>query len=34
MHADVAEILITEEQIRDKVRELGAKIHADYAETS
>src|SRR6188472_4544302 len=34
MHADVAEILITEEQIRDKVRELGAKISADYSETS
>ena len=34
MHADVAEILITEEQIRDKVRELGRKVTADYAETS
>ena len=34
MHADVAEILITEEQIRDKVRELGALISADYSETS
>lgn len=34
MHADVAEILITEEQIRDKVRELGTKISADYADTS
>ncbi len=34
MHADVAEILITEEQIRDKVRELGGKVTADYAETS
>jgi len=34
MHADVAEILITEEQIREKVRELGAKISADYSETS
>ena len=34
MHADVAEILITEEQIRDKVLELGTKISADYSETS
>src|SRR6188768_971726 len=34
MHADVAEILITEEQIRDKVRELGVKISADYSDTS
>jgi hypoxanthine phosphoribosyltransferase len=34
MHADVAEILITEEQIRDKVRELGLKVTADYAESS
>jgi len=34
MHADVAEILITEEQIREKVRELGAKISADYSESS
>ncbi len=32
--ADVAEILITEEQIRDKVLELGTKISADYSETS
>jgi hypoxanthine phosphoribosyltransferase len=29
--ADVAEILITEDQIRDKVRELGARLSADYA---
>ena len=34
MHADVAEILITEEQIRNKVAELGAKISADYSDTS
>src|SRR5215210_4457935 len=32
MHADVAEILITEEQIRDKVRELGGLISANYAD--
>src|SRR6187397_3480787 len=30
MHADVAEILITEEEIRSKVRELGAQVTADY----
>jgi hypoxanthine phosphoribosyltransferase len=30
--ADVAEILITEDQIRDKVRELGARLSADYAD--
>src|ERR687896_442180 len=34
MHADVAQVLITEEQIRDKVRELGAQITTDYAATS
>ena len=34
MHADVAQVLITEEQIRDKVRDLGARITADYAATS
>ncbi len=34
MRADVAEILITEEQIRAKVAELGARIGADYASTS
>jgi len=34
MHGDVAEILITEQQIQDKVRELGLKISADYSETS
>ena len=34
MRADVAEILITEEQIRDKVRELGGRITGDYAATS
>jgi hypoxanthine phosphoribosyltransferase len=30
--ADVAEVLITEDQIRDKVRELGARLSADYAD--
>jgi hypoxanthine phosphoribosyltransferase len=30
--ADVAEVLITEEQIRDKVRELGARLSIDYAD--
>ena len=34
MRADVAEILITEEQIRSKVAELGARIGADYSSTS
>ena len=34
MHADVAHVLITEEQIRDKVRELGGRITSDYASTS
>ena len=34
MHADVAEVLITEQQIRDKVRELGGRITADYDSTS
>jgi hypoxanthine phosphoribosyltransferase len=29
--ADVAEVLITEDQIRDKVRELGARLSTDYA---
>jgi hypoxanthine phosphoribosyltransferase len=28
--ADVAEVLITEEQIRSKVAELGARLNADY----
>ena len=31
---DVAQVLITEEQIADKVRELGAQITNDYAATS
>jgi hypoxanthine phosphoribosyltransferase len=30
--ADVAEVLITEDQIRDKVRELGARLSTDYAD--
>lgn len=30
LHADVAEILLTEEEIAAKVRELGARISADY----
>jgi hypoxanthine phosphoribosyltransferase len=31
LFADVAEVLITEDQIRDKVRELGARLSTDYA---
>jgi hypoxanthine phosphoribosyltransferase len=31
MHHDIAKILISEEQIQRRVRELGAKISADYA---
>ena len=31
MMPDVAEVLISDEQIRDKVRELGARITEDYA---
>lgn len=31
MHADVAEILLDEQTIRAKVRELGARISEDYA---
>jgi hypoxanthine phosphoribosyltransferase len=34
MYGDVAQVLITEEQIRDKVHELGSLITADYASTS
>jgi hypoxanthine phosphoribosyltransferase len=34
MYGDVAQVLITEEQIRDKVRDLGRQISADYASTS
>jgi len=34
MYGDVAEILITEQQIRDKVRELGIRVSRDYADTS
>jgi hypoxanthine phosphoribosyltransferase len=34
MRADVGEVLITEQQIRDKVSELGGRITADYAATS
>ena len=30
LHGDVAEILLTEEEIATKVRELGAQISADY----
>lgn len=33
MHHDMARVLITEEEIRRRVRELGAQIAADYAET-
>jgi hypoxanthine phosphoribosyltransferase len=32
--ADVGQVLITEEQIRAKVRELGSRIGSDYANTS
>jgi hypoxanthine phosphoribosyltransferase len=32
LSADVAEVLITEDQIRDKVRELGARLSIDYAD--
>ena len=31
LHDDVAEILLTEDEIAAKVRELGARISADYA---
>ena len=31
LHADIGEILLTEEEIRTKVIELGARIGADYA---
>src|SRR3954447_16457882 len=31
LHADIGEILLTEEQIVRKVAELGARISADYA---
>jgi hypoxanthine phosphoribosyltransferase len=34
MYGDVADILITEDQIRDKVRDLGIRITRDYADTS
>jgi hypoxanthine phosphoribosyltransferase len=34
MNDDVGQILITEEQIRSKVADLGARISADYASTS
>jgi hypoxanthine phosphoribosyltransferase len=31
LRADIGEVLITEAQIRDKVRELGSQVSADYA---
>ena len=34
LRADIGEVLITEEQIRAKVRELGGQISADYASSS
>ena len=34
MRDDVAQVLITEQQIRDKVLELGSRITADYSATS
>ena len=30
MHQDIKEILLTEEQIQSKVRELAARLSADY----
>ena len=30
LHADIAEILLTEDQISTRVAELGARIGADY----
>lgn len=32
MHEDIAEILITEDEIRERTRELGTRISLDYAE--
>ncbi len=32
MHSDVSEILLTEEQIRDRIVELGRQLAADYAD--
>lgn len=34
LRADVGEVLVSEEQIRAKVRELGARVSADYANSS
>jgi hypoxanthine phosphoribosyltransferase len=34
LRADIGEVLVSEEDIRAKVRELGAKISADYANSS
>src|SRR6187397_624818 len=34
LHDDIAQVLLTEEEIRAKVRELGLQISADYANTS
>lgn len=34
MHNDLAKILIASEQIQERVRELGAQIAADYADTT
>ena len=31
MHEDIREIIFTEEEIRERIRELGAEITADYA---
>lgn len=31
LHSDVATVLVSEEQIRDKVAELGSRLSADYA---
>ena len=32
MHNDIQEILLTEEQIREKIRELGELLTAEYAD--
>ena len=32
MHADIKEILVTEEQIKNRIRELGVELMRDYAD--
>jgi hypoxanthine phosphoribosyltransferase len=34
LHPDVSHVILTEEQIRDRIRELGAQISADYGDDS